>query len=222
MSRAARWTVAVLVVVVAIGVAFWRELGDRADDASPTSSTSPGTARDHRDADTPQALAGPRARADLPACPSPGAGPGPEALRGITLECAGDGSTVDVARAVAGRTVVLNLWAYWCGPCADELPAMAEYQRRKGPAVTVLTVHQDENETAALIRLAELGVHLPTLQDGRRLVAAALKVPNVMPATVVLRSDGSVAEVLPRSFATADEIAAAVDPKIGQNTGEPG
>jgi len=222
MSRTARWTVAVLVVVVAIGVAFWRELDDRGEEASPASSTSPGTARDHRDADTPQALAGPRARADLPPCPSQGQGPGPEPLRGITLDCAGDGSTVDVARAVAGRTVVLNLWAYWCGPCADELPAMAEYQRRMGPAVTVLTVHQDENETAALTRLAELGVHLPTLQDGRRLVAAALKVPNVMPATVVLRSDGSVAEVLPRSFATADEIAAAVDPKIGQNTGEPG
>jgi thiol-disulfide isomerase/thioredoxin len=220
MSRGARWTVAVLVVVVALGVAFWRELRD---DGSPGTSTGPGTARDHRDADTPEALAGPRARADLQPCPPPAAaGPGPEALRGITLECAGDGSAVDVARVVEGRAVVLNLWAYWCGPCADELPAMAEYQRRMGPAVTVLTVHQDENETAALIRLAELGVHLPTLQDGRRLVAAALKVPNVMPATVVLRSDGSVAEVLPRSFATADEIAAAVDSKISQKTGEPG
>jgi thiol-disulfide isomerase/thioredoxin len=122
---------------------------------------------------------------------------------------------VEVAKAVAGRTTVLNLWAYWCAPCAKELPAMAEYQRRAGPDVTVLTVHQDENEEAALVRLAELGVRLPTLQDGRRLVAAALRVPNVMPATVVLRSDGSVAEVLPRSFASADEIAAAVGPKIG-------
>lgn len=109
--------------------------------------------------------------------------------------------------------MVLNLWAYWCGPCADELPAMAEYQRRN-PDVLVLTVHQDENETAALLRLAELGVRLPTLQDGRRLVAAALKVPNVMPATVVLRPDGSVAEILPRSFVDADEIAAAVDELI--------
>jgi hypothetical protein len=75
-------------------------------------------------------------------------------------------------------------------------------------------VHQDENEAAGLLRLAELGVRLPTLQDGRRLIAAALSVPNVMPATVVLRSDGTVAEVLPRSFATADEIAAAVNPRI--------
>jgi thiol-disulfide isomerase/thioredoxin len=219
MSRGTRWTVAVLVVIVALGVALWRELGD---DGSPATSTGPGAARDHRDADTLEALVGPRARADLRPCPSPGTGAAPDVLRGITLECAGDGSTVDVARAVQGRPFVLNLWAYWCGPCADELPAMAEYQKRMGSAVTVLTVHQDENETAALTRLAELGVHLPTLQDGRRLVAAALKVPNVMPATVVLRSDGSVAEVLPRSFATADEIAAAVDPKIGQNTGEPG
>jgi thiol-disulfide isomerase/thioredoxin len=111
--------------------------------------------------------------------------------------------------------VVLNLWAYWWGPCTDELPAMAEYQRRMGSSVTVVTVHQDENESAGLLRLAELGVRLPMLQDGRRRVAAALKVPNVMPATVVLRADGSVAEILPRPFTDADAIAAAVNPSIG-------
>ncbi len=72
------------------------------------------------------------------------------ALRGITLDCVGDGKPVDVASALAGRTVVLNLWAYWCGPCADELPAMAEYQRRVGDDVLVVTVHQDENETAGV------------------------------------------------------------------------
>jgi len=53
------------------------------------------------------------------------------------------------------------------------------------------------------------------LTTGGLVVAAALQVPNVMPATVVLRADGSVAEILPRSFATADEIAEAVNSKIG-------
>jgi thiol-disulfide isomerase/thioredoxin len=219
MSNSTRWTVAVMVVVIALGVALWTQLGDN---SSSTGSIGPGDARDRRDADTAEALAGPRARADLPPCPQAGSGPGPERLRGITLECAGDGTTVDVAKAVAGRPTVLNLWAYWCAPCAEELPAMAEYQRRAGTGVTVLTVHQDENEAAALLRLAELGVRLPTLQDGRRLVAAALAVPNVMPSTVVLRADGSVAEVLPRSFTSADEIAAAVGPTVGPKTGEPG
>ena len=212
MSTSTRWTIAVMVVVVALGVALWTQLGD---DTWQTGSLGPGQARDRRDADTAEALVGPRASADLSPCPPAGTGPGPEELHEIILECAGDGASVDVAKIVAGRTTVLNLWAYWCAPCAEELPAMAEYQRRAGPDVTVLTVHQDENEAAALLRLAELGVRLPTLQDGRRLIGAAFRVPNVMPATVVLRADGSVAEVLPRSFASADEIAAAVDPKIG-------
>jgi thiol-disulfide isomerase/thioredoxin len=205
----------VLIVVAAIVAALWTELRDSDSVTDPSLGTAgPGAARDHRDVDTAEALAGPRANAKLEPCPPPGRGDGPAPLRGIVLECAGDGSRVDVAKAVAGRTTVLNLWAYWCGPCIDELPAMAEYQRRVGDEVTVLTVHQDENETAGLLLLAQLGVRLPTLQDGRRLVAAALRVPNVMPATVVLRSDGSVAEVLPRSFTTADEIAAAVNAAI--------
>ncbi|MEU0498510.1 TlpA disulfide reductase family protein [Mycobacterium sp. NPDC006124] len=214
MRASTRWTLAGLVVVVALVVALWREIGAE-DPVAGTGGPSVGVAREHRDADTAEALAGPRAKAALPPCPAPSAGPSPVALNGVTVECAADGARADVGAIVAGHNVVLNLWAYWCGPCADELPAMAEYQRRMGPAVTVLTVHQDENETAALLRLAELGVELPTLQDGRRLVAAALKVPNVMPATVVLRSDGTVAKILPRAFTSADEIAAAVNPAMG-------
>jgi len=206
-SRATRWTVAVLVVVAALLVALLVELRDASHSANPPSAAS---AREHRDADSAAALAGPRQRAGLAPCPHPGALPGPAALRDVTAECAADGSVVDVGPALAGHRIVLNLWAYWCGPCAAELPAMAEYQRRVGSDVTVVTVHQDENETAGLLRLAELGVRLPTLQDGSRRVAAALRVPNVMPATVVLDSDGSVAKTLPRAFATADEIMAAV------------
>jgi len=206
-ARTTRWTIAILAVVAALIVGLLIQL--RHTSQSPTAPPT-GAAREHRDADIAAALAGPRQRADLPPCPHPGGQPGPAELRGVTAECAADGSVVDVGPALAGHRVVLNLWAYWCGPCATELPAMAEFQRRVGDDVIVVTVHQDENETAALLRLAELGVRLPTLQDGDRRVAAALRVPNVMPATVVLNSDGSVAKTLPRAFASADEISAAV------------
>lgn len=209
MTARTRWTVAILAVVAALLVALVAELREHRDTAPPPPRSGPG--REHRDADTPAALAGPRQRADLAPCPANGDGAGPVALHGVTAECAADGSVVDVARALTGRQVVLNLWAYWCEPCKAELPAMAEYQRRVGSRAMVVTVHQDENETAALLRLAELGVRLPTLQDGQRRIAAALRVPNAMPATVVLAPDGSVAQTLPRAFATADEIAAAVE-----------
>ena len=205
--RTARWTVVVLAAVAALVAGLLVALRDSSQ--SPTASVA-GSSREHRDADTPAALAGPRQRANLVSCPHPGSDPGPSALRGVAVECAADGSVVDVGPALAGHRVVLNLWAYWCAPCAAELPAMAEYQRRVGTAVMVVTVHQDENEAAALLRLADLGIRLPTLQDGSRRIAAALRVPNVMPATVVLRLDGSVAQTLPRAFANADEIAAAL------------
>lgn len=198
--------------MVALVVALVAQLRE---DSTPAASNQALTQREHRDADTPEALAAPRQRADLSPCPVSGSGDGAVALRGVVVECAADGTRVDVAKALAGRRVLINLWAYWCAPCAAELPAMAQYQRQVGSDVLVVTVHQDENEAAALLRLAELGVRLPTLQDGRRRVAAALRVANVMPATVVLRSDGSVAQILPRAFANADEIAAAVGNEAG-------
>ena len=207
MRTSTRWTLAVLAVLGVLTVAFAMEItggdGRSGDSSEPARRT-------HRDADSAEALAGPRRRADLPPCPADGPGAGPAQLRDVVVQCAADGSQVDVARALAGRTVVLNLWAYWCGPCADELPALQEYQRRVGDAVSVITVHQDENETAALVRMAELGVRLPVLQDGGRTIAAALRLPNVMPETVVLRQDGSVAAVLPQPFTSADGIDAAV------------
>jgi thiol-disulfide isomerase/thioredoxin len=215
LTGKARWTIAILAVVAALTAALVAQLRDNSTTTATTQTTA---GREHRDADTPAALAGPRERAKLPPCPAAGggvAGPGPAALRGVTVECAADGSAVDVAPALAGRRVVLNLWAYWCAPCTAELPAMAEYQRRVGSDVLVVTVHQDENEMAALLRLAELGVRLPTLQDGRRLIPAALRVANAVPATVVLRPDGSVAQTLLRDFASADEIAAAVGNDAG-------
>ena len=207
MSSSIRWTIAVLIVVAAIVVALLIELRRPAPETAPPSSV----------AQTPAAadLGGLRRQADLPPCRAGGPGPGPQALRGVAVTCLADGAPVDPARAVSGRDVLLNLWAYWCAPCARELPAMAEYQRRVGDQFMVITVHQDNDAAAALSRLAEWGVRLPTWQDGGRRVAAALRVPNVVPASVLLRSDGSVAAILPRAFDSADEIAAAVDQTMG-------
>jgi thiol-disulfide isomerase/thioredoxin len=209
MSRSTSWTTAVLIVVVAIGVALALEL--RKPAAEPVLS-SPGVAAPLPDSGDLSAL---RRRADLPSCPANGSGPGPRALHDVTVECLADGAPVDPAKVVAGRAVLLNLWAYWCAPCAQELPAMAEYQRRVDDQLTVITVHQDNDAAAALSRLADWGVRLPTWQDGGRRVAAALAVPNVMPTSVVLRADGSVAGILPRAFDSADDIAAAVEQTMG-------
>lgn len=198
-----------LIVVAAIVVALLIELRRPAVKTAPQ---SPGVEAPLPGGGDLSAL---QRQADLPRCPSDRPGPGPPALRGLSVTCLADGAPANPAGEVSGRQVLLNLWAYWCAPCARELPAMAEYQRRVGGELMVIAVHQDNDAAAALSRLAEWGVRLPTWQDGGRRVAAALRVPNVLPASVLLRADGTVAGILPRAFDSADEIAAAVDQTMG-------
>ncbi|MEU3473617.1 TlpA disulfide reductase family protein [Rhodococcus sp. NPDC006774] len=191
---------------------------DDVQTAQPTNSPGLGqrapATDERRAADTPEALAPLRRDAGLAACPTPsGTSTGP--LTGITLECIGDGSSVDLGQALAGRPALLNIWAYWCGPCAEELPYMQQYAQRAGDAVTVLTVHNDANESNGLTRLAEYGVTLPGVQDGAGRVAAAVGAPNVLPVSVLISADGTVAKVLPQPFRSVDDIADAVRENLG-------
>jgi thiol-disulfide isomerase/thioredoxin len=217
MSASARWSLAALVVVGALIAAIWPRGGAEAPaPIQPGPAAGAQYTQERRPADTPEALAGPRAQAALAPCPS-GTGdvaPG-SPLGGLTLGCLADGSPVPLAAVLAGRPAVVNIWAYWCGPCAEELPALQEYAERRAGEITVLTVHRDPNEANALLKLADYGVRLPGVQDGAGAFAAAVGAPNVLPVTVVLRADGTVARVLPVAFTSADDIDKAVQDALG-------
>ncbi|RVW08580.1 TlpA family protein disulfide reductase [Prescottella agglutinans] len=216
VSSAARWSLAALIVVVALIVAIWPRGGEDAADVADYPGANRSTSQERRGADTPEALAPLRADAELAPCPAP-AGPAPDGsvLAGMTLECLGDGSRVDLGAALAGKPVLLNIWAYWCGPCREELPYLQQYSDRVGDAVTVMTVHTDSNEANGLARLAEYDVHLPGVQDGSARVQAAVGSPAVLPVSVLIRPDGTVAKILPQQFRSVDEIADAVQQYLG-------
>ncbi|MFC9550952.1 TlpA family protein disulfide reductase [Rhodococcus sp. NPDC056960] len=216
MSSAARWSLAALVVVVALVVAIWPR-GDDAGTPSYEDRFGSGSSTPTSVNTDPDALAALRAQAKLAPCPAaaPTTEPAGAVLSGITLECVGDGTPVDLAAALGGRPALLNLWAYWCGPCAEELPYMQQFSDRAGDAVTVLTVHTDPNESSALSRLVDYSVTLPGVQDGDGRVRAAVGAPPVLPVSVLIRPDGTVAKVLPQPFHSVDEIAAAVEQNLG-------
>ncbi|WP_280218993.1 TlpA family protein disulfide reductase [Nocardia neocaledoniensis] len=200
---ALRWALAALILVIAAAVALW----PRTD----SGTTNPGTPA----ARQPAAVsAEERAAAGLAPCPTstgPGAGP----LAGITLTCLADGAPVDLAAALAGKPALLNLWAYWCGPCAVELPHLQEFARRAGPELTVLTVHSDPDEAKALARLSGLGITLPGVEDPAASVRTAAGAPAVLPVSVLVRADGTIAGVEVRTFADVADIADTVAEKLG-------
>ncbi len=131
------------------------------------------------------------------------------------LECIGDGSEVDLGQALGGKPALINLWAYWCGPCAEELPHLQEYADSVAGEINVVTVHQDRNEANGLTKLADYGVRLPGVQDGTARIAAAVGAPSVLPVSVLIDADGNVAKVLPQPFRSVDEIDDAVRAELG-------
>ncbi|NNH73359.1 TlpA family protein disulfide reductase [Nocardia uniformis] len=208
-----RWVLLAVIVVVASGVAVWGVFGEDSD-----GNTAEGT----KTRPVPAVSDQQRAAAALAACPQPsGAGDVDSGttrdspLRGITVDCLADGRSVDLAAALAGKPALLNLWAYWCGPCAEELPLLQDFSDRAGDALTVLTVHSDPEAAKALARLAGLDVHLPGVQDAEASIRTAVGAPAVLPITVLLRADATVAKVVVRAFTSVDDIAATVDAELG-------
>ncbi|PVX68044.1 UNVERIFIED_ORG: thiol-disulfide isomerase/thioredoxin [Nocardia globerula] len=214
MSNAARWSLVVLAVVVALAVAIWPRGGDDTPVSAGGSSTS--AYRPPTFTPSTESLDQLRGQAGLTACPTPTTeAPAGAALAGITLDCVADGSSVDLAAALGGKPALLNLWAYWCAPCAEELPHLQEFADRAGDSITVLTVHSDPNQENALTRLIDYSVRLPGVQDGSSKVQIAVGAPPVLPVSVLIRPDGTVAKVLPQPFRSADEIAAATAQYLG-------
>ncbi|WP_067825572.1 TlpA disulfide reductase family protein [Nocardia inohanensis] len=206
-----RWAVAGVVIALAVGIVAWSVVGGKSDDESAgTASTAAGT--------PPAAAvsAADRAAAALATCPQPTGAPVADSpLRGITLNCLADGAPVDLTAALADKPALLNLWAYWCGPCAEELPLLQRYSEQAGGAVTVLTVHSDPGTAKGLSRLAGLGVHLPGVEDPNSQVRTAVRAPAVLPISVLVRADGTVAKVVVRPFTSVEDISATVAAELG-------
>ncbi|HEY0759572.1 MAG TPA: TlpA disulfide reductase family protein [Acidisarcina sp.] len=75
-----------------------------------------------------------------------------------------DGSQTIQLSSYRGRVVLLNFWASWCQPCIDELPSLIELQHRM-PRLVVLTVDEDEDESAYHQFLADNHVDLLSVRD---------------------------------------------------------
>jgi len=152
----------------------------------------------------------------LAACPSPGAPAAADALPDLSLPCLGaaQGTATVPLRRLTGRPTVVNLWASWCGPCREELPALARLSRTAGDRLRVVGVASLDVPANSISFASDSRLPFPSLQDRDGDLERGLR-RNGLPITVLVRADGTVAYVYqgaPLSDTTLREL---VQDKLG-------
>jgi thiol-disulfide isomerase/thioredoxin len=101
-----------------------------------------------------------------------------------------DGNEVNFSD-YAGKPVVLNFWAHWCGPCQMEMPEFnAKYEEPEGE-VTFLMVHVGADMDAGKEKVAEGGYTFPVVFDKDSQVAAFYGV-SAFPTSFFIDKEGNL------------------------------
>lgn len=104
-----------------------------------------------------------------------------------------DGQAVSLAD-FRGKTVFVNFWATWCGPCRLEMPEMKRLHEKQIPNLVILAVNMTDTERSAehvrqFMDHFEYRFTTPLDQDGR--VARQYNVVSI-PTSYFVGPDGII------------------------------
>ena len=94
-----------------------------------------------------------------------------------------------------GKIVVLNFWATWCGPCADEMPWLADIQKSYGDrGVVVVGVALDDSTTQSKIPkfIRKKKVNFPIWLGGTTDDLKRFGLGEALPATTFINREGHI------------------------------
>ena len=119
------------------------------------------------------------------------------ASRGLSIEPADANVVIAAVAASEAKTIVMNVWATWCGPCREEFPDLMQLREAyagRGLELVLVSADFDDRHEAALAFLDEQGVDFPTwIKTGDDMEFIDTLNPEwggTLPATFVYDSDG--------------------------------
>lgn len=106
-----------------------------------------------------------------------------------------DGETVTLSQFL-GRSIVINFWATWCGPCRLEMPEIqAVYEANRENGLVVLALNQDERPAEVESYFQELGLGFLPLLDVGSATARNYGLANTLPSTVIIDPAGEIVAI---------------------------
>jgi len=122
------------------------------------------------------------------------------------------GGTVDLAR-LRGRVVALNFWATWCGPCNDELPALARaWHEGRGRCQEIVGVTEESAREDVAAAVRRFDIPYPVVLDADGAVARDYGVTGY-PRTYIVDAEGRIRKVFTGRL-SRDRLEAAMAPYL--------
>jgi thiol-disulfide isomerase/thioredoxin len=124
-----------------------------------------------------------------------------------------DGKPAELA-PLLGKLTLVNLWATWCQPCREEMPALDELRRRfHGRGLEVVGFSLDKSPDAIRTYLAAHPVAYPiVVASDEETVPNLPATIRVLPTSLLVSARGEIVTVLEGPFALeefAEQVEAA-------------
>ena len=114
---------------------------------------------------------------------------------------------------LAGRVILVNAWATWCGPCVLEMPAFQRVQDELGSrGFSIIGISADE-ESPEVVRafIENLGITYPITVGPHHVLGRLAAQVRGLPTSMLLGRDGRLARKVEGVFPEADLRTAVLD-----------
>jgi peroxiredoxin len=122
-----------------------------------------------------------------------------------------DGKTFNTS-TLKGQVVVVNFWAAWCTPCAEEVPKFVALQRKyqaQGLQIIGISIDDDDSELRAVYRRSNM--NYPVVAGSQQIAQAYGGILG-LPTTFIIGRDSRIQKKLTGStdFAALEKDVAAL------------
>jgi len=120
-----------------------------------------------------------------------------------------DGSPFD-ATSLAGKVVLIDFWATWCGPCVAEIPNMLEqYEKYHAQGFEVVGISLDDEKDKVDAFIAEHKIPWPIVYAGKGWQDPTAQFYGIsgIPQLILIGRDGNVITLNARGKRLADRLA---------------